>query len=128
MQIFFPKEEANEIRATILPEVAKKFIDLGIEVSIETGLGDNVFVSDTLYEEVGASICTNKSDGFKSADIVCKINKPSTEEIQELKKGTIYISFLDPFNEKQIVSELASAEVSSISTVSYTHLTLPTKA
>ena len=115
MQIFFPKEEANEIRATILPEVAKKFIDLGIEVSIETGLGDNVFVSDTLYEEVGASICTNKSDGFKSADIVCKINKPSIEEIQELKKGTIYISFLDPFNEKQIVSELASAEVSSIS-------------
>ena len=66
MQIFFPKEEANEIRATILPEVAKKFIDLGIEVSIETGLGDNVFVSDTLYEEVGASICTNKSDGFIS--------------------------------------------------------------
>ena len=46
MQIFFPKEEANEIRATILPEVAKKFIDLGIEVSIETGLGENVFVSD----------------------------------------------------------------------------------
>ena len=39
MQIFFPKEETNEIRATILPEVAKKFIDLGIEVSVETGLG-----------------------------------------------------------------------------------------
>jgi len=44
MQIFFPKEEAHEIRATILPEVAKKFIDLGIEVSVESGLGDNVFV------------------------------------------------------------------------------------
>ena len=49
MQIFFPKEEAHEIRATILPEVAKKFIDLGIDVSCESGLGDSVFVSDDLY-------------------------------------------------------------------------------
>ena len=46
MQIFFPKEEDHEIRATILPEVAKKFTDLGIEVLIETVLGDNVFVCD----------------------------------------------------------------------------------
>ena len=37
MQIFFPKEKDEEIRATILPEVAKKFIDLGIEVLIEEG-------------------------------------------------------------------------------------------
>ena len=115
MQIFFPKEEPNEIRATILPEVVKKFIDLGIEVSVESGLGDNVFVSDDLYKESGASIFANKSDGFKAADIVCKINKPTTEEIQQFNEGTIYISFLDPFNEKEIVSELASAKVSSIS-------------
>jgi len=66
MQIFFPKEEPNEIRATILPEVVKKFIDLGIEVSVESGLGDNVFVSDDLYKESGASIFANKSDGFKA--------------------------------------------------------------
>ena len=115
MQIFFPKEEAHEIRATILPEVAKKFIDLGIQVSVEAGLGDSVFVSDGLYATAGATICSDKIEGFKSADVVCKINKPSSEEIALLNKDSIYISFLDPFNEKQIVSELASANVSSIS-------------
>ena len=52
MQIFFPKEEVQEIRATILPEVAKKFVDLGMHVSIESGLGDNVLVSDSLYAAV----------------------------------------------------------------------------
>ena len=105
MQIFFPKEEANEIRATILPEVAKKFIDLGIEVSIETGLGDNVFVSDTLYEEVGASICTNKSDGFKSADIVCVKSISHQQKKFKSSKKAQFISVSDPFNEKQIVSD-----------------------
>ena len=38
MQIFFPKEEGQEIRATILPEVAKKFVDLGLDVVVEEGL------------------------------------------------------------------------------------------
>ena len=115
MQIFFPKEEAHETRATILPEVAKKFIDLGIQVSVEKGLGDSVFVSDDLYATAGATICSDKIEGFKSAAVVCKINKPSSEEIALLNKDSIYISFLDPFNEKEIVSELASANVSSIS-------------
>ena len=48
MQIFFPKEEAQEIRATILPEVAKKLVDLGIQVSVESGLVDKFFVSEDL--------------------------------------------------------------------------------
>jgi len=115
MQIFFPKEEDHEIRATILPEVAKKFTDLGIEVLIESGLGEKVFVTDELYVDAGATICNEKTEGFGSADVVCKINKPNHDEIQSLKKDSIYISFLDPFNERQIVSELASANVSSIS-------------
>ena len=75
MQIFFPKEETNEIRATILPEVAKKFIDLGIEVSVETGLGDKVFVSDDLYAQAGAKICNDINEALSGADIVCKINR-----------------------------------------------------
>ena len=115
MQIFFPKEETNEIRATILPEVAKKFIDLGIEVSVETGLGDKVFVSDDLYAQAGAKICNDSNEALSRADIVCKINKPSSNQVALLKKNAIFVSFLDPFNEEELVSELASANVSSIS-------------
>ena len=115
MQIFFPKEETNEIRATILPEVAKKFIDLGIEVSVETGLGDKVFVSDDLYAQAGAKICNDSNEALSRADIVCKINKPNSNEVALLKKDAIFVSFLDPFNEGKLVSELASANVSSIS-------------
>ena len=48
MQIFFPKEEDQEIRTTILPEVAKKFVDLGLEDVIEEGLGSSVFIEDEL--------------------------------------------------------------------------------
>ena len=86
MRIFFPKEKDQEIRATILPEVAKKFVDLGIEVLIEEGLGSSVFVDDVLYSEVGATIVNSRDSALNSADVVCRINKPDGEEITKLKK------------------------------------------
>ena len=60
MQIFFPKEEDQEIRTTILPEVAKKFVDLGLDVFIEEGFGSSIFIDDDFYSEVGAIISDSR--------------------------------------------------------------------
>ena len=115
MQIFFPKEEGTEIRATILPEVAKKFIDLGIEVVIESEIGSKIFLSDDLYLQVGAAVSTDRSKSLSTADIICRINKPKMEEVAILKKNAIHVSFLDPFNEIELVNEFARASISAIS-------------
>ena len=90
MQIFFPKEEVQEIRATILPEVAKKFVDLGMDVTVESGLGDNVLVSDSLYADAGANICTDKTEGFAAANVVCKINKPNSDDVKNWNSSHIF--------------------------------------
>tara|TARA_B100000809_G_C15127364_1_gene526817 strand:+ start:1735 stop:2862 length:1128 start_codon:yes stop_codon:yes gene_type:complete len=115
MQIFFPREEGTEIRATILPEVAKKFTDLGIEVVVETEIGSNIFLPDESYQQAGAIISTDRSKSLSEADIVCRINKPKLEEISILKRNSIHVSFLDPFNEKELVNEFAKAGISAIS-------------
>jgi NAD(P) transhydrogenase subunit alpha len=115
MQIFFPKEEGPETRATILPEVAKKFIDLGIDVVVETQIGSKIFNSDEMYSLVGAKISSDRLVSNTEADIVCRINKPNKEEIASLKKGSIHISFLDPFNESELVNEFASSQITAIS-------------
>jgi NAD(P) transhydrogenase subunit alpha len=115
MQIFFPKEEGPETRATILPEVAKKFIDLGIDVVVETQIGSKIFNSDEMYNLVGAKISSDRLVSNAEADIVCRINKPNKEEIASLKKGSIHISFLDPFNESELVNEFASSQITAIS-------------
>ena len=115
MQIFFPKEEGTEIRATILPEVAKKFTDLGIKVVVETEIGSNIFLTDESYRQAGAIISTDRLRSLSEADIVCRINKPKLEEISSLKRNSIHVSFLDPFNEKALVNEFAKAHISAIS-------------
>ena len=115
MQIFFPKEEGSETRTTILPEVAKKFVDLGIDVVVETQIGSKTFNSDEMYSLVGAKISSDRSVSNAEADIVCRINKPNKEEVASLKKGSIHISFLDPFNESELVNEFASSQITAIS-------------
>jgi H+-translocating NAD(P) transhydrogenase subunit alpha len=44
-----------------------------------------------------------------------RVRKPPLEEIDTLKRGCIHISFLDPFNEREVVHRLASAHVTAVS-------------
>ena len=115
MQIFFPKEKESENRVSILPETVKKLVELGISVEVEASLGKTVHVSDDLYASSGASISKDRNSSLSSSDVTCRINKPETEEISFLKKKSIHISFLDPFNEIELVKEFANSNISAIS-------------
>ena len=115
MQIFFPKEKESENRVSILPETVKKLVELGISVEVEASLGKTVHVSDDLYASSGASISKDRNSSLSSSDVTCRINKPEKEEISFLKKNSIHISFLDPFNEIELVNEFANSNISAIS-------------
>ena len=115
MQIFFPKEKESESRVSILPETVKKLVELGISVEVEASLGKTVHVSDDLYASSGASISKDRNSSLSSSDVTCRINKPEKEEISFLKKNSIHISFLDPFNEIELVNEFANSNISAIS-------------
>ena len=115
MQIFFPKEKESENRVSILPETVKKLVELGISVEVESSLGNTVHVSDDLYASSGASISKDRNSSLSSSDVTCRINKPEKEEISFLKKNSIHISFLDPFNEIELVKEFANSNISAIS-------------
>ena len=115
MQIFFPKEKESENRVSILPETVKKLVELGISVEVEASLGKTVHVSDDLYASSGASISNDRNSSLSSSDVTCRINKPEAEEISFLKKNSIHISFLDPFNEIELVKEFANSNISAVS-------------
>jgi len=115
MDIFFPKEPTQESRATILPESLKKIVDSGLDVLVEKGLASNINIPDNLYIEAGALIVEDIAKTLASADIICRLNKPTLDQISLMKEGAIHISFLDPFNESELVEAFVKARVTSIS-------------
>jgi proton-translocating NAD(P)+ transhydrogenase subunit alpha len=115
MRIFVPKETApGEKRAAIVLETAKRFVELGAEVGIESGLGASIYRSDAEYESAGAHVIADRTAGLREAEAVLRLQKPPPDEIEQLRANSIHISFLDPFNERDLVERLAAAKVSAI--------------
>jgi H+-translocating NAD(P) transhydrogenase subunit alpha len=116
MRIFACKEQlTGERRVPVTPNTVTKLAKLGASIEIEQGLGDSIAFKDADYEAAGARISREREQSFGGADLILRVRKPALQEIGLLKPGCIHISFLDPFNERQIVECLASAGVSAIS-------------
>jgi NAD(P) transhydrogenase subunit alpha len=116
MLIGVPKETwPGERRAALVPQGVKKLVDAGFDVSVESGLGVPSGFTDTDYADAGAKVSTDRSALLQASDVVLRVRKPAAEEIEPLKSGALHISFLDPFNEKDLVNSLASHGVTAIS-------------
>ena len=116
MRIAIPKEvHPGENRVPITPDSAKKLCRMGAELVVEAGLGLGSGYADSEYEEAGASVSSDRNALFSSADVLLRLRKPSLEEIALMKRGCIHISYLDPFNEKELVGALQAAGITAIS-------------
>ena len=116
MQIFAPKEaDSGETRAPLLPESAGKMVKRGASVEVESGLGKSLGYDDSTYKEAGATISKDRKASLSNADIVLRLGLPPADEIGQLKKGSLHISHLDPFNEHERVRALAAAGISAVS-------------
>jgi NAD(P) transhydrogenase subunit alpha len=115
MNIIIPKESSSELRIAMLPQNVDKLVKKGAKIIIESGLGADLGISDEVYKKAGASIEKNRKKLLASGDIILRLRKPDLKEVPSLKKGSIQISYLDPFNEPKLLAALAKQKVSAIS-------------
>ena len=115
MLIGIPKETwSGELRTALVPQNAKKFIELGMSVVLESESGVPSGFTDAMYEDVGVKITQDKAE-VHGADILMRVRQPTSAELQLVKKEAVSISFLDPFNEKELVQDMAKREIRGIS-------------
>lgn len=116
MLLGIPRElHPGENRAAVTPETAKKLCSLGAELQIEAGAGEGSGFLDEAYTEAGATVVTDREALISSADILLRIRKPDVAEIGSMKKGCIHISYLDPFNEHELIARFKEQGVTAIS-------------
>jgi NAD(P) transhydrogenase subunit alpha len=116
MRIAIPKEtHPGENRVPVIPETVKKLALLGAEVSIEPGMGEPAGFADELYTQAGAALQPDRDKLFAEAEILLRLRKPTLEEVARIPAGCVHISYLDPFNEHQLVRALQQQGVTAIS-------------
>ena len=116
MQIGVVKETwPGEVRTSMVPANVVKLVKTGFSIVIEENAGEASGFADTAYEEAGARIESDRGAILGSSQILLGVRKFELAELDSIKKDTVCISFLDPYNEKQLVEAMATAGLTAIS-------------
>ncbi len=116
MKIASASENTNiEKRVAITPEIAKKYISLGFEVKIQKNYASHLGFDDNLYKELGVKVDQNVSDVYENANIIVQLNLPSVENLSHLKENQCIIGVLDPYSNKENISELIKKKINNFS-------------
>ncbi len=110
---------AEEKRVAIVPKTAKRLLQEGILVHLESGAGLLAGFPDSAYEDVGVKIMPSTTDVYKSSDVLIKIKIPEyndscrAHEIEMVQKGKTLISFVNPRADtgKKLMEKAAAAGI-----------------
>lgn len=116
MRIAVMKETVSgENRVPVVPADIAKLGRLGAEVLVETGTGLACRFADQDYVDNGAQVLASKEELLGQADIVLRLRKPLLNDIAMMRPGTVHISYLDPFNETELVEAMLRHSISAVS-------------
>ena len=116
MQIGVVKETwPGEVRTSMVPANVAKLVKIGFSIVIEKNAGEASGFADTAYEEAGARIESDRGAILGSSQVLLGVRKFELAELDSIKKDTVCISFLDPYNEKELVEAMATAGLTAIS-------------
>ena len=122
MKLAIPREVApGETRVAVVPETVKRLTKSGVEVTVEAGAGAGALIADSEYAEAGATVVEDAADLFAQADLIIKINAPTTDdssgrcELDMLREGVVLMALLGARTNPDLIARLARAGVTAFS-------------
>ena len=110
------ESKSKETRVALSPEVVKNFIKQGFECVVESGAGLSSYFSDEAYKNAGAQILNTAAEVCQAVDVLVKVNAPQQDEVNNLKEGSVLISFLYHLTNPQLIEALNAKKISAFST------------
>ncbi len=105
--------EPNEARVVLSPSGAAKIKDLGVDLLVEKGAGEQSFFPDDEYAPHATMV--GRKQALSEADMVLSISPLDESEWSMLKKGATMIAQLAPFNDTEITEKIRSAGFQALS-------------
>ncbi len=116
MRIVSIKEDHSvEKRVSITPEISKKYISLGLDVSLSSNYASHLGFKDEDYKNEGVKILDNTKEIIDSADIVVQLGFPKEEIAQLMRENQSLIGVLNPFDNKKKIENLSKKNINNFS-------------
>ncbi len=117
MKIAILKERRpHEARVAASAETIKKFVDLGMDVTVEKGAGQGASIPDADFKAAGATIAATADAALKGANLVLKIQRPmmageKQDELAAFSPGQALVCQMNALTDSAFVAAMAEAGV-----------------
>ena len=106
-------KEDHDPRVALVPPVAKKIKDLGIEICIEHNAAVLAGYEDDAFGEFATAV--SRDEVIRKSDVIVVINKPDAALLDAVPQGKMLISSFESFMDDSIISDLKSRGLQALS-------------
>ena len=114
-------------RVPLTPATAQALAKLGFRLHAPPGFGHASHYRDEDYRAASVILTDDRAGAIGAADLVLRVRKPRVADIELMKRGAVHLSFLDPFNERELMAAFAAAGISAVSMEMIPRITLAQK-
>jgi len=104
-----------EKRVAITPEIAKKYISVGLEVYLSDNYASHLGIKDEEYKELGVSILKDEKEIINNADVIVQLGLLSDEKSSLLKENQTFIGILNPYDNKDKIDNFIKKKINIFS-------------
>ena len=116
MRIVSILEDVNfEKRIAITPEIAKKYIALGCELSLSENYGEHLGFKDKEYKELGVKISKDDKEIINSADVIVQLGLLPNDKISSIKANQTLIGVFNPYDNNSKIDDLVKNKINIFS-------------
>jgi NAD(P) transhydrogenase subunit alpha len=116
MKIISVSEDKKiEKRIAITPDVAKKYLNLGFELSLPENYGLHLGISDNEFKDSGAIIVKEEKELINSADIIIQLGLLSDDNLSLIKENQTVVGVLNPYNNNEKIETLVKKKINLFS-------------
>ena len=104
-----------EKRIAITPEIAKKYISLGFNLTLPNNYGTHLGFNDEDYKNLGVNFLDNEEEIIKNSEIIIQLGLPVDEKLSLFKENQTLIGSLNAFLNKEKLENLKSKKINCFS-------------
>ena len=109
------ENQSLEKRVAVTPEIIKKYISLGFEITISKNYATHLGINDKEFLDLGANISDDEKEIISNSDLLIQVGLISDEKISLLKENQSIIGVLNPYENKDKLLNLAKKKINSFS-------------
>ena len=112
------ENQTSERRVAITPEIATKYISLGVEVLLCENYASHLGIKDIEYKDLGVSILQDEKQILSDVDIVVQLALLDDGKSSLLKENQTLIGVLNPYENKDKINDLVKRRINIFSLLS----------